>query len=280
MSTFYKLSASGNDFLALVEPESKPTPRQIRAWCRRGLSLGADGVFVLERMAGGARMHYFNGDGAPADLCLNGTGCAARLAFHLGWAEDSIEVETGVGPIIAKLTSPTSVALGLEVPKRPEAKEIALNDDRLSGWTIRVGVPHFVLTWPQGLTQAPVTELGPQIRSHAEFGAEGTNVNFVWFTDRHALEIRSFERGVEAETMACGTGVMAASATGLHLDLLDLPVRAITLGGFLLEVEATENDTEPAQWLLKGDARILSEGKMTIEAEALPSSPEWSVPGD
>ena len=80
----YKLSGGGNDFIALAEPASLPTPETIRAWCRRGLSIGADGVFVLDRQSsGGVRMRHFNADGGLSDLCVNGTRCAAHLAFHL-----------------------------------------------------------------------------------------------------------------------------------------------------------------------------------------------------
>ncbi|HEV7786777.1 MAG TPA: diaminopimelate epimerase, partial [Thermoanaerobaculia bacterium] len=92
MTRFYKLSGSGNDFLALAEPWETPSAERIRAWCRRGVSIGADGLFVLRRAGGGetggagATMDYFNADGLAADLCLNGTRCAAQLAFHLGWA--------------------------------------------------------------------------------------------------------------------------------------------------------------------------------------------------
>ena len=77
MTEFFRLSGSGNDFLALVEPRREPTAGEIRAWCRRGLSLGADGLFVLRRSGGGARMDHFNADGGRADLCINGTRCAA-----------------------------------------------------------------------------------------------------------------------------------------------------------------------------------------------------------
>src|SRR5215213_2345877 len=97
MTHFYKVSGSGNDFLALAEPFETPAPETIRAWCRRGVSLGADGLFVLRRAGGGASMEYFNSDGYPADLCLNGTRCAAQLAFHLGWAEGTVQVTTGAG---------------------------------------------------------------------------------------------------------------------------------------------------------------------------------------
>ena len=101
MIRFYKVSGSGNDFLALAEPLQVPSPETIRSWCRRGVSLGADGLFILRRAGAGAAvmatMDYFNADGLPADLCLNGTRCAAQLAFHLGWAGGTLQMRTGAG---------------------------------------------------------------------------------------------------------------------------------------------------------------------------------------
>ena len=92
---FYKVSGSGNDFLALIEPQADPSAEQIAAWCRRGISLGADGLFVLRRLEHGAAMAYWNSDGQPARLCINGTRCAARLAYDLGWAAGETTIETG-----------------------------------------------------------------------------------------------------------------------------------------------------------------------------------------
>ena len=279
MRPYFKLSGGGNDFLALVEPEPIPPPELIRAWCRRGLSLGADGLFYLERRPTGARMRYYNADGRPADLCLNGTRCAERLAVHLGWADETIEIETGAGPISGRIESATAVDLELPVPAQPSEKDVDIGDRLIRGWIVDVGVPHFVVPWPEGLGEAPVAELGPRIRSHASFGDSGTNVDFVRFCKRELLEIRSFERGVEAETLACGTGVLAAAATGVHLELLDLPITARTLGGFLLKVGEAESQGDPAGWTLTGDARILSHGNLTPEAGQLPRATQWSRPG-
>jgi diaminopimelate epimerase len=280
MRPFFKLSGAGNDFLALVEPEPIPPPEMIRAWCRRGLSLGADGLFHLERSSSGARMRYFNADGRPADLCLNGTRCAVRLAIHLGWADDSIQIETGAGPIQGRIESDAAVELELPAPGPPSEKEVDLGDRLLRGWVVDVGVPHYVMAWPEGLSEAPVTELGARTRAHESFGDAGTNVDFVRFTARDQLEIRSFERGVEAETLACGTGVLAAVATGMHLEHLELPVAARTLGGFVLTVGETSGRGDALAWTLTGDARILSQGGLTSEAGQLPRATRWSKSDD
>ena len=116
MTRFFKVSGSGNDFLALAEPFKTPPPETIRAWCRRGVSVGGDGLFVLRRAEGGVTMEYFNADGFPADLCLNGTRCAAQLAFHLQWAQETVLIRTGAGNVSARQLDDSRVAVDLPAP--------------------------------------------------------------------------------------------------------------------------------------------------------------------
>jgi diaminopimelate epimerase len=270
MTRFYKVSGSGNDFLALAEPFETPSPETILAWCRRGVSLGGDGLFVLRRAGGGATMEYFNSDGYPADLCLNGTRCAAQLAFHLGWAEGTVMVRTGAGAFSGRRLDEGRVAVDLPFPEQ-SPEEIEIQGHR--GYRIIVGVPHFVLPWPESLGGAPVRELGRAIRFDPAFGEPGTNVNFVRFPDPGRLEIRTYERGVEDETLSCGTGVLASAAVGLATGKSRLPLRVLTAGGFELEV-----DGEPAggRWSLAGDARVIAEGDLLAGALASPGPPGWS----
>ncbi len=283
MTGFFKLSGSGNDFLALAEtaeaaePAATPPPERIRAWCRRGLSLGADGLFLLHRTRDGVAMDYFNADGLPADLCLNGTRCAAQLAFHLGWADGAVRIETGAGAVAARRLDATRVALEVEAVETPRELTVEVDGIAHAGYALRVGVPHFVLVWPEGLDRAPVRTLGPALRSHAAFGEEGTNVNFVRFPGRDRMEIRTFERGVEDETLSCGSGVLAGSAVGLALGSVALPLRAATQGGFELEVDA---DRQTGRWLLAGDARIVARGELLPAAEVEPAPPSWEPAQD
>jgi diaminopimelate epimerase len=275
MTFFYKVSGGGNDFLALAEPDETPPPERIRAWCRRGVSVGADGLFILRREVGAVRMDYYNSDGFPADLCLNGTRCAAQLAFHLGWEEDAVEVLTGAGPVAARRLDSESVRLELAAPEAPRALTVGgVGNGGIScaGFRLRVGVPHFVLAWEE-LEGAPVRELGSALRQHRLFEPEGTNVNFVRYPEEHRMEIRTFERGVEDETLACGTGVLAGVAVGLATGRLALPVRALTRGGFELDVDAVPGGTG---WLLVGDARVVAEGTLLPPAAVEPAPPAWT----
>jgi diaminopimelate epimerase len=283
VSRAFAVSGGGNDFLALVEPERDPTAAEIAAWCARGVSLGADGVFALRRTPAGAALRYWNADGRQAALCVNATRCAARLALELGWGEGEIVVATGAGAISARRTAPTEIALGLPPPeRRPERRAPAvawpaLEGTTIGGWFLEVGVPHFVVPWPESLAGCPVATLGAALRHHAGFAPAGTNVDFVRRVDRHRLEIRSFERGVEAETLACGTGVLAATAAGLATGDLALPVVALTRGGFELAVAGEVDGGFPLRWTLAGDARILAALEPTPEAAlSPPPAPRWS----
>jgi diaminopimelate epimerase len=270
MTGFFKVSGSGNDFLALAEPAEAPGPAAIQAWCRRGVSLGADGLFVLRRSPAGVDMDYFNADGYPADLCLNGTRCAAQLAFHLGWAADSVAIRTGAGTVAARRGDAARVTLELPAPEKPRELVLDVDGIRCAGYALRVGVPHFVVLWPERLDRAPVDTLGRQIRHHPAF-EEGTNVNFVRFPDGHRMEIRTFERGVEAETLSCGSGILAGAAVGLHTGRSSLPIRVSVQGGFELEVGARDG-----RWLLSGDARVVAQGTLLAEAAVSPPPPAWS----
>ncbi|MEO6191557.1 MAG: diaminopimelate epimerase [Thermoanaerobaculia bacterium] len=274
MPPFYKVSGSGNDFLALPEPFETPDPETIRAWCRRGVSLGGDGLFVLRRAAGGAAMDYFNADGLPADLCLNGTRCAAQLAFHLGWAEGTVEMRTAAGVFSARRLDDSRIAVDLPVPSEAprELTVEALGAPR-AGYQLLVGVPHFVMLWPAELAGVPVRELGRAIRHHPVFGAPGTNVDFVRFPTQDRMEIRTFERGVEDETLSCGTGVLASAAVGIATGRARLPLQVMTQGGFALEVAG---DLQAGWWSLAGDARVVAAGEMLAGALASPSPPPWA----
>ena len=274
MTHFYKVSGSGNDFLALAEPFETPPPETIRAWCRRGVSLGADGLFILRRTAGGAAMDYFNADGLPAELCLNGTRCAAQLAFHLGWSEGRVQVRTAAGDFSARRLDDSRIAVELPLPAAPpRSLAVDVAGARYEGQSILIGVPHFVLLWPRGLESAPVAELGPPMRRHPAFGPAGTNVNFVRFPAPDRMEIRTYERGVEDETLSCGTGVLAGAAVGLATGRARLPLAVATQGGFELQVGG---DPASGEWSLAGDARVVAEGELLPGALSAPALPAWS----
>lgn len=279
MTAYYKLSGAGNDFLGLVLPMAPPSARKIRSWCRRGVSLGADGLFTLTPTSVGIRMVHFNADGSRADLCLNGCRCAARLAFHLGWGNRAgqITLATDAGLLTARVAGPESIETELPAilgdldPMRLEA-----GGERYEGWAIEAGVPHFVLPWPQSLAKAPVHELGRVLRSHPDLEPHGANVDFVRFVAPDRFELRTFERGVEGETLACGTGVLACAAVGVASGQLELPAAAATLSGFEIKVSGGVEDGRLSSVALTGDARLLAHGEIFPDSESEPPPTVWS----
>jgi diaminopimelate epimerase len=278
VTELFRLSGAGNDFLALVEPDELPAPERIRAWCRRGVSLGADGVFALRHDddGDGVVMDYWNADGGAADLCVNGTRCAAQLAFHLGWGERTVRVRTPAGALLARRISDHEIELEVPLPQlAPQPFAIAASALRLEGVALTVGVPHAVVEWPGDLGGCPIEDLGPPVRFHEGF-PHGANANFVRWPSAYEMEIRTWERGVEAETLACGTGVLASVAAGVAAGRSILPVRALTRGGFIITVAGEVTDGVIGSWTIAGDARVLSCLETFGGAEhELPPPPQW-----
>lgn len=269
---YWRASGAGNDFLAFAEPDPEPTAQQVAAWCRRGVALGADGALVVRR-AGPAVVDllYRNADGGVAALCVNGTRCAARLAFDLGWAEGEVAVVTGAGVLRAY---DRGAAVALELPA-PGAPLVGFAPAGERAWLALVGVPHVVVE-VEDLERYPVAEVGARLRSHRDLSGAGANVNFVRFPSRTLLEVRTFERGVEAETLACGSGILASCAVGWMVGALDPVVDIVTRGGFPFRVEGRFGSAGAlVGFTLAGDARLVASGEILPGAMVATTPPAW-----
>lgn len=263
---FFKMSASGNDFIIIDNRDGKvydsfeDLNEFIVKICRRHHSVGADGLILIEKSKShDFRWRFFNADSSEAEMCGNGGRCAARFAYVNGIAAESMTFETLAGIIKAEiqdkrvklqLTAPTD--LRLDYPVGLEDKEIFLS-------SVNTGVPHAVLL-VDDVDYMPVEELGRLVRYHKVFGAKGTNVDFAQVIDRQNVKIRTYERGVEGETYACGTGAVATGVILREKDLLESPVNIITKGGETLKVYINE------EVYLEGDARIIFIGELNREA--------------
>lgn len=281
---FTKMSGAGNDFVVLVEPpENLDFVELSRLLCRRGTSIGADGLFTLQRIPSGARMIHYNADGGVAELCLNGTRCAAAMALRLGWTAERhsgrVVIETGAGPVCAE-ASPEGIRMQVPPPGPVEAVVLEVDQvdlmgsglptdpdrpDRLLASTCNTGVPHLVVRVDaEVLATLDLDRFGPPLRAHPDLGPAGANVNFLAASDDLAV-LRTFERGVEGETLACGTGAVACAAVLLHGR--DGQRVLQTRGGSRLAVQARNDGEGERSWTLEGDARFVFEG--TIESGAL-----------
>jgi len=270
-SRFLKMSGAGNDFvLFLSRPtESATDAETIRSLCDRRTGIGADGVLFVHREGAEVVADYFNADGGSARFCANGTRCAARMAsIKLGVGDDLV-VRTGWGPIRALVGADGRVTLLLPEAVRPGRTLPTLG---LGGGAIAfdarevlVGVPHLVVAVPDAvsLEALDLSLLGPPLRRHPEM-PEGANVNFVAGEGPSSLAVRTWERGVENETPACGSGAVASAAVAAFSGVSP-PVRIRTRSGetLLVDFERTPGGIE--QIRLTGDARILFEGEIRWE---------------
>jgi diaminopimelate epimerase len=217
-SRLLKVEASGNDFLLGVGAWADRLVRAaapLQQLCDRRRGLGADGVLAVEAVAAArVRLRYRNADGSWARFCANGTRCAARAAVELLGMPSRLTVETDWTAIPAEVEGSVVV---LELPPLaapPEPVELDAGGRRWAGWRLEVGVPHLVLPVADLDAVAP-DEVGPPLRSHPALGPGGANVNFVASGPAGWIGVRSFERGVEAETLCCGSGVVAATLVEL-----------------------------------------------------------------
>lgn len=263
-----KLSGAGNDFIAIGPREIERLGSEIVPWvrrvCRRGLSVGADGVLLVEpHGAGRVRVRFHNPDGSPA-FCGNGTRCAARFAQLAGFAGQAMVLDTRVGPVPAEIL-PTGVRLELPPPQdRGNVSVEGVGDRTLAGRSVLAGVPHFVL-FVEDLRSAPLEQWGPKLRRHARFGEQGTNVDLVESRSDDSLALRTWERGVENETLSCGTGAVA-SAYAAWCNGGPPQARVLPAGGVPLTVRFTGRPEAPEQTLFEGDARVVFEGTVRPEA--------------
>ena len=269
---FTKMAGGGNDFLVFEVGPGKLSAedrRRLSLLCRRGLSVGADGALLLSRgEAGRVRVDYYNADGGLAAFCANGTRCAARYAAarHLSLAGDDPVLETGWGPVPAHVRG-AEVTLDLPDVEAP-GQSLALPGGAglpAEGFPITVGVPHLVVFVSEGLAGLPVERLAPPLRRHKAM-PDGANVNFVEIENPHGIAVRTFERGVEAETLACGSGVVASAIAAARLGRVDPPVACRTKSGSAFTVRFEETGRLFTRVALTGDAREIFGGEIAEEA--------------
>lgn len=269
--TIYKMTGSGNDFVFLDARVSSPedwSPEEIQALCARGTGVGADGiVFVGPGSASGAaRMTYYNSDGSHAAMCGNAALCSTRLAAHLGIAPDAdmtLETDAGVyesrcvGPgeraqlHLAPVEAPREVpGLGLLSGERPAALGI-------------VGVPHLVVL-VDDVDRVDLPVRGRALRFDPALAPAGANINFISpGPDAGRWRMRTYERGVEAETLACGTGAVTAGCALAVWGAAQLPIVVLTRSGLELGVQAVRSGDRFDDVWLEGEARLVFRGVLT-----------------
>ena len=264
---FYKVSGAGNHFVLLdLRNDRLPMRRRdlAKALCMQGHSIGADGVLFLEKSStADFRLLYYNADGGEAPMCGNGARCAAAYAFEKGIVGTNMIFETPCALIEANATR-GSVELNMGSPRDFREKVvIRTSTGKVEGSLVNTGVPHFV-TVVREVRKLPVETLGRELRFHRRFRPGGVNVDFVQINRDRSLIVRTYERGVEAETLACGTGAVAAAVCLGVKGLVRPPVRIQTRGGDTLIVKYVDESNPLSSQLLKGSAQVIFEGRVRV----------------
>jgi len=267
MLTFTKMNGAGNDFVMLDNRDGSLAleKAQIARLCDRHRGVGADGLLLVEPAQNGAdfRMRYFNADGGEADMCGNGARCFARFAQKVSGRAGDVAFETLAGVITAKffgdivqiqMSEPHSLRLNdaLDVAGQPTTVH-----------SMNTGVPHAVV-FVDDLAGTDIRQLGAALRYHPHFAPKGTNANFVQQLGPQSIAIRTYERGVEDETLACGTGMVACALIFHELTGAASPVQVKVRGGDTLEIAFERDGATYRQVTLTGAADFTFEGQTAL----------------
>ena len=266
MLRFTKMNGAGNDFVMIDNRagDLQLSGGQIAKICDRHRGVGADGILVLERPRNGAdfRMRYYNADGGEVEMCGNGARCFARFASRVAGPLEKLSFETPAGIIKADLqgelvclqmSEPKDLRLGVKIP---------LPNQVVDAHFVNSGVPHVVIP-VEDLDRADVRGIGSAVRFHELFAPKGTNVNFLSRGGDRQILIRTYERGVENETLACGTGVVASALTFSASEGVPGPIGVLVRGGNELKVGFEKSGAQFRNVTLTGPADFVFEG--TIE---------------
>lgn len=287
---FVKMSGCGNTFVLIdlrdVTVSCAPDiARLARDMCNANRGVGADGMMVLDSsLVADARLTYYNRDGSSARLCGNGSRCAAMYLWYRQGSgkprRNEFLLETEAGMLDARITGPNRVNIGIprasfhvlhgaedDVKEKEGSKAISLriglhvfvNGSKREIHFVNTGVPHAVVM-VEDIGNVEVVRLGRELRNHERFAPDGTNVNFVQCMGQRELVVRTYERGVEDETLACGTGAVASALVAAALGRVRSPVEVTTRGGEILTVTFQSETDIFKDVCLEGDARILYTG--------------------
>lgn len=266
---FSKMSGHGNDFIVMDGRAGERVgewSERARAWCTRRTSIGADGLLIVEPSSvGDFRMRIFNADGSEAEMCGNGARCVAAFAVREGIAPPEMMMETLAGPVGASVQG-DMVAIQLTDPfDAKDEGSLEIGKETMPFYFINSGVPHTILFREKvdAIPADEVARVGHEVRFHNAFDPEGTNVNFVEVLEPGRIRVRTYERGVEAETLACGTGAVASAVISSRFKGAGSPPIQVEMPGGTLVVDFKEKGDSFEDVWLKGKVVFVYEGSMS-----------------
>lgn len=265
---FHKMNGAGNDFVMLDNRDLSLslTTAQIERLCDRHRGIGADGLLAVEPATEGGdfKMRYYNADGGEAEMCGNGARCFGRFVNFLHDNKlKKIKFETLAGFISAEFEG-NQVRINMSEPHGLNAASLDVAGENLVVHSLNTGVPHAVV-FVDDLDKVDVRKLGAGLRYHEAFKPKGTNANFVKILGDDSIAIRTYERGVEDETLACGTGMVACALIHHELTGVEAPISVLVKGGDTLKIGFKE--TEPHKYAdvtLFGPADFVFSGEVTV----------------
>lgn len=267
---FYKMSGSGNDFIIIDNRrnsiDEKGLSDFIAKVCRRKMAVGADGFILVENSdKADFRWRFFNSDGSIAEMCGNGARCVARFAYLNDIAGPNMSFETLAGIVEAQIIG-NRVKVKMTDPTEFKTDDtIDLKNGPVTISSINTGVPHVVIV-KKRIDDADIVKMGREIRYHERFSPAGTNVNFVCHIADNTIAIRTYERGVEDETLACGTGSAAGAIVMAHKMKIGSPINVQTKSGGYLSIFYGEKEGRYYDIFLEGDARIIYKAQLWKDA--------------
>jgi diaminopimelate epimerase len=265
---FTKMNGAGNDFI-MIDNRSrnvKLTPEKIVKLCHRQKGIGADGIILLIPASGKEAdwaWEFYNSDGSIAEMCGNGARCFAKFVQKLTGAKEKVTFETLAGLVTAyyngdnvsiRLTQPKDLKLNIRLPLK--------NGEHIVHF-INTGVPHTVM-FVEDADKIDVKNQGAEIRYHNLFAPRGTNANFVQIKDKSFIRVRTYERGVENETLACGTGITASSLITALIHNFPSPIKVLVKSGDIMEISFTRNGDQFENVILTGPAEFVFNGTIDI----------------
>jgi diaminopimelate epimerase len=275
---FVKMSGAGNDFVVIDNMDRRfqiDAALLARSICDRHHGIGSDGLIILEPTTGADfRMMYYNADGTYGGMCGNGGRCSVLLAHRKGYTEKRFSCEA-VGHVYTGTIDGNRVQMQMKDPAelRDEVAIVDAPDGFQKCCYIDTGSPHAVF-FVADLESVDVPTIGKTLREHEVFAPQGANINFVEILGESRIRMRTFERGVEAETLACGTGAIASSVQAARLHGLRSPLSVETRSRQTLEVCFERSGTRITKVMLSGEASIVFEGKVLIDLSSMKIAPQ------
>lgn len=270
--SFTKMHGCGNDFIIIDNRNGMlqgiDLEKFVKDCCNRKFHIGADGLMLIENsQTSDFSMRYFNADGSEGKMCGNGARCIANYAFQHGIASEQMVFETLAGLYKAHILDDENVVLYFPpVPVREMKlhRNLKLDQKQYDYHFLEVGVPHTIIFQKDRLIDGSFEKWGRRVRHHHHFSPNGTNVNLVEIKENGNLFIRSYERGVEAETLACGSGATAAAIVYALIYQVQSPVHVETKGG-KLKIHFEMHESEINSITLTGPARTSFSGSFVYE---------------